>query len=376
MLDDQVLGVLEEGYLRNREAFPDIDCRFDYAGGKAATAEEALAGRFIQKEVMNRGRWLVNGPNVLYELLCTPEKTEQTERIKKETAERDKKDLDSGKQLPDKSVVWVPCVDTLYLRNVSYSLRYGPSTLAATLFNKTDNDGAGIRITPFNLDFLGPDEYSSPASYFRDARARQWPANFDGTKRINGVDTLIARVGPSLEATFGFDPARGYLLVYFSYMNAESGNAYLEAYVTEARECSGDRWFPMRTVVIDNPGSSPPFNVKEVTVLELDVDAEPHADRFRLELPAGVHVVKAGGSEAAGYDWEEIRHRETMRIDDLAALDKRCVEHGRRYRDQERKLFDTDGETLGRSGSRSVLVIITLLLAVAVVWLIVRNRRH
>ena len=370
--DRDALGVLAEGYSRNRESFDAIDCRFDYAQGKAATIENALAGRFTERFVKQRGHWLVNGRAVLYQLLCAPELREETERIKREDIDR-RKSRASGSATPSEYLK-VPCLDSEFLRNDSYSLHYAASIRAGNLFSKTDQDGNGIRITPFNVDFLAADEYSNPARYIAEALAGQWDAKFDGTKRINGVDTLVARIGAKLEVTFGFDPARNFLLVYSSYAGAKPGQRYYEAYVTAARECSGGRWFPMRTVLVRNPDRGPPFHVREVTVVEVDVDSTPRADRFRLEVPTGVQVSNVGHVE-----WITLDHPENVGINDLSLLHQRCVEHGREYEARRKKdeaMFDGAGEPLEQSGSRAALVLACVVFAAGIVWLVVLKRRR
>jgi len=50
-----VLGVLAEGYTRNRDAFPLIDCRFELVTGHAATIPDALAGRLFRRTKVRRG---------------------------------------------------------------------------------------------------------------------------------------------------------------------------------------------------------------------------------------------------------------------------------------------------------------------------------
>ncbi len=375
-----VLGVLAGGHSRNRETFTVIDCRFEWAEGKAASVEGALGGRFIEKRVTQRGHWLLNGPNVRYELLCEPDLRLEGERIKRQHIEQ-KKNAASGQQPPKGAVVFkgggilhAPCIDQFYLRNASYVLTYGPGNLAANLFTKTDPGIHGIEITPFNLGVFGGDEGAGPSIYLKAALGGRCPAKFEGIQRINGVDVLVVRVGPSLEQIYGFDPARGYLLVYYSYMNTRSRERSYETHVTDTRHCSGDRWFPMRTVFIDNPETPAAVRVKELTVIDADLDSEPRADRFRLELPAGARVVNVDRVDSVG-----LARPETVGVNDLAELDKRCLKRGQERAMLEKAKTQPDGDddaALDRSGGRAALLIACVVLAAAPASLVALKRRR
>lgn len=324
--DRSALGVLREGYLANRESFPFIDCRFQFVRTEARTISDCLAGRFIGKRVIQRGHWLVNGPEQRYELVCEAAVTKAMEKRLEEEAKKRR-----GAR-SDRAGISVPleCADHLYLTSRdSYSMSYGPLLSGANIFPKGVEDGWGIRITPFSMDAMGPNESANPARYLKDCLDGRFVGRYLGTQQVNGVAVMMAAVGTSKEImaeTFGFDPARGFLPVYFSRRDPKTGKRHSEVHVTNAKRCSQNRWFPMRSVVVNDPDSKAPFKVEEIAVTHLDVDAEPARERFFLDLPAGAQVNVPG--EPA---WRNLRKPERVNARDIARVYNECVEAGKAY---------------------------------------------
>src|SRR5579862_5061283 len=227
--DPNAIGVLLEGYTRNRESFVSLECRFKWVTGKALSFDDAVAGRFSEISLVQNGHWLVNKSKVRYELLCDPDGAKRTSEIMQGKA---KVPVTTGQEKTKSPTPFnVPCLDRLFLRNDAYSLKYGPQMSGANLFAKTDQDAEGIRVTPFNPDCLGADEYSSPSRYLRDALAGKWNAHFIGTQKVNGVDTLLVDVAQSMR--FGFDPKKGYILAYASDTDPKTGKRRYVVQVTD-----------------------------------------------------------------------------------------------------------------------------------------------
>lgn len=337
--DRQPIGVLRQGYLTNRESFPLIDCNFEWREGKAATRQDALDGKWTGKTKTQLGHWLVDGSFVHYKLLCSPELVQETERLMREGLKKN----ESGAKTTAPTSVSIPCADRIFLRSDAYSLRYGPTNLSANLFSKTDRDPEGIRVTPFNPDCLGPDEYSSPARYMEEALNSRMKAKFGGTEKINGIEALVASFADGDRQKFGFDPKRGYLMVYASDTDLSSGKRYYEVNVLEARECSGGRWFPMRLVTILNPDSAGPYDVRELKVTRLDVDTKPSADKFRVTLPEGVQVSVIGRME-----WMNITEPKSVTPQDLPGLQVRAKEVGDSYLAGQSAEAQVGGKSSGR----------------------------
>jgi hypothetical protein len=350
--DRQALGFLKEGYLRNRESFTTIDCEFEWRKGKAATRNDAFECRFIGEPTVQTGHWLVDGPLVRYELLCSPALVQETQRI-----------MDKALKTGTNNVS-IPCSDKYFLRSDAYSLNYGPVVLAANLFTKTDQDPDGIRITPFNPDCLGPDEYSSPARSIDAALGGRYEGQFLGSERLGGDEMLVVGLGPGLRQKFGFDPKRGYLMVYASDTDPNSGKRYYEVKVLEAKECPGGHWFPMRIVSVLSPDTSSPFAIRELKVLNLAVDAKPPRDSFQLQLPPGVQVNCIGRME-----WLNIREATTITPQDLPALHERMKEVGEKYlQQQEAESATRNTNSVTRIVLISLAILLALVLAVALLF--------
>lgn len=368
----EALGVLAAGYARHREAFPAIYCRFDVSEGNASTTDEALASRFTSKRVAQHGRWLVREKNIFYELKCEIDRAAETDRLLREDVERSKRVQRAIDGSVESGGVSVPCTGSVYLRDAELSLHYAPVLNGANLFSKGDLDGFSIRVTPFNLDFLGPDENANPARYLKDALAGRFEAKFEGTRSIAGSDVLLVRVGVGLQATFGFDPGRGYMLVYASFLSGRSAMRAFEVYVTAAKKCAGDRWFPTRTILVNSPDSSPPFKVRELQVTDLDVETPPSVRQFHIKLPAGVQVSNIGRPE-----WITLQKPQSIGLSDLSGLRERCAAHGREFREiRDRAKALAEGKVTGRWPWGSFLLIAANILVIIVVAVVVLDRRR
>ncbi|MEQ8853229.1 hypothetical protein [Gimesia sp.] len=371
-VNDDILGVLAVGYTRNRESFPVFDCRFEWRDAKAATIEDALAGKFISEAKPLQGHWLVDEENVRYELMCTPEMRKEAE------------DATENPQITEqneKFEIPIPCADNLYLRNKSYLLSYGPLTLAANLFGPSDPRTSGVRITPFNPDIMGTEERSSPDRFLRACLSGRFVGHFDGTEKINGVDVLAVTIGerPGPDGKlvghkYGFDPDRGHLPVYISDRSPQSGKLLYEAYITEAREFSGERWFPTRVVLILAPESEPPYQLKELKVSKLDVDLKPSIDRFNLELASGTQVNVIGRTE-----WTFLKEDESFTVNDLPALHQRCIAYGQAFLEREKKAKEAGNQpAVERTATIKYLIIGNgcILVIVAILFFLMWKRRR
>jgi len=315
---EDAVRVLLAGYSENRDSFPVIDCRFEYvSGGSAASIDNALQRQVEGKIKPRDGHWLVSGHNVLYSLLCKPETSaENAERIADFVRPSKTKDKDAELSLD--------CDDRLYLRSEGYSLRYGPLIQAANIFTTFDTDGEGIRITPFNIDVHGSDEYANPGRNLRDALSGNLDYRYIGVESFNGISGVFVELGNNLtRKKIGFDPAKGYLPVYGSQTNGKTGQVEFEIFVIKSQECSGGRWFPMEIVKIERPKGEPPFRTEWITVTSLDVDHEPPESNFQIELQNGTQVNVPGR-----FEWTTLKADETFKSSDLASLNQRCIDHG------------------------------------------------
>ncbi len=321
--DRDLLGVLAESYSQNREGFSSFSCKFTVDAGLASTREDALAGKLQPGPIGPRkGLWIVDGTRARYEILCDPK---DIERFQKAIEKR----IKEGGEGPAST----NCADRVRLDGNGYRIKFGPFIHGANLFGRNESDGEGIRMTPFNMDVMGADEFSNPARYMRSCLSGRFQFVVKGTQTINDLDLIVVQVhdqkgpkGEPIGPTLGFDPKAGYLARYISLMDTRTGMIFSEVFVNEVKSCSGDRWFPTKVTVVRNSDAPPPFQVERLTVTELDADHRPEADDFKIDLPAGTMVSTPGKDQ-----WLTLAQAESFSPDTLPALEERMVETGKKH---------------------------------------------
>ena len=293
--EQKALGALAEGYFNNRQAFRAINCRFEVVNTNATTVEDALAARFVGKQMTHYGLWLVNGANTRYELLCAPTVKSAVEEALREKRKAIREERSKGRS---ESTISVECVDELYLKNDDYYMSYGPLILSANLFSKETARPVGIRKTPFDMGVIGADEISNPGRFLKDCLGGRFVGRFFGTERIGKAELLVTTVECKgfADYKYGFDPNRGYVLAYYASKDNKSGRRYEEAFVTDIKQCSEGRWFPMRSVVISYSDPKAPLAITEFRVVQLDVDHGVAQEEFYLDIAAGTQVSIPGVS--------------------------------------------------------------------------------
>lgn len=315
--EESAIGAIAEGYAHNRNAFRNIDCRFSFIRGTAESVNAAVRGEFLTRSDAREAHWLVSGPRARYEMLCG-------EAEKRRTQEQ----VQSAKPrvgTPKETEIPVECAEEFFLQDKNGpSLGYWPLNETANLFRSGDPKPSGIRITPFSMNLMGENERSGPDRYLSDHVAGRNAARFVGVERILGQEVVLVECGERVRVRFGFDPARGYMLASISLKKRDEQERLAEAFVTQAREFPDCGWFPMRTVVINNPDGPGPYATEEIRVTELDVDREPNPQEFSLTLPRGTQVNVIGAPE-----WVVMKQDETVNADELAELHQRAIENGK-----------------------------------------------
>jgi hypothetical protein len=302
---------------------------------RAATIDDAHAGR-LENGIRESGRWLVSGEKVLWELACDPDLLEGAWKQQSELLDAQEA-AGLGPDRGETGEIGLPCGHRIILRSgLTLACDSVKKTLGANLY-AAGIPHFGIDVTPFSMGITGEDEKLSPGNVLRGALEGQYAAKARGPEEFQGRNVLTASVGmkeDELYSTISLDPARGFLPIHaFSIDPEQDGKRVYDAHIIEARECSGNRWFPTHWLVIWRPDGGPPFDIEELRVTRLDADQPPPAEEFLVEFPAGSFVEGEGGeTEIAG----SVRFERAERVtaDDLQSLYDRCKENASKYEEQ------------------------------------------
>jgi len=378
--DREAIAVAAQGYLSNRESFPTIRCRFRAVRAKAHSVDDAIKGDLVGDQIVHEGLWLVNGAKVKHELVCKQEPRSLGEITSRPKIAKGSSEDKAATPKAERSSVAVPCASRFVLRDGSYTLTYSPLILGANLFPIDMKDPAGIRLTPFGMDIMGPDEMVNPGRVLQDCLGGMFSGTFDGAERVRGTDTLAYTAlyksgNPSSVGKpayrFLLDPRRGYLPIHTWGTRPDTAKKTYEAYITHVRACSRDRWFPERSVVVLDIGGKGPFTVDEIKVLELDVDNAPLDQDFFLSLRAKTQV-----NVETRPEWVTIQDDERIGVDDLPRLHQRCIEHGKMRTKQSELAKPAEPKPAPDNRLRWIVTTVAgCVLAVAVVWSVFRWRR-
>ena len=161
-----------EGYSANRKAFGFLRCRFRLIEGKAATREDALAGRVIEP-IRSEVLWLVDDSgNTRYERLCDPKVYEAgLERAGRAIARQSVGGPAGGAAKGAGGFLGsfcLPCRNERVLRYGGFALSYGDVIKAANVFTKGQRQ-PGIDLNPFSMNMMGQDEYLNPGRLLHGA---------------------------------------------------------------------------------------------------------------------------------------------------------------------------------------------------------------
>jgi hypothetical protein len=238
-----------------------------------------------------------------------------------------------------------------------------------------------LRVTPFAMNVMGPDELFSPATLLRTSLEGKgtYTARYDGTEKVRGVETMVATV-THVEGGYRnlyLDPRRGFLPVRFLATGARDNKVYQQAETLEMRGCSGGRWYPVRSVVFD-PEGPPPFRVEVYDTLEFDVDQAPADAEFHVDIPAKTQV-NTTGLERKGPWYYMTTSAERVHGKDLPQVFQRIVDSGeKRMAEREGSAGQPPTASTPSRGRLTFLVacaMVILAMAVGLVVLRVRSQR-
>lgn len=274
---------LAEAYAANRDKFRSFYCRFHVMDGRAASLEDALAGR-IDTHLRRNGIWVVHGGVQRYELACENPQDEKIETPK------------PGDDI-DKTFYSAGGFSESVLAGDEIGIRYVNQLNSARL-RQSFGVSVPINITPISMGYMGESERFGPGVRAGTSAPggilyrRSGPTSNSIGGKV--CEVLIVGIEPttapgSWRTNWLLDPDQGFLPIEAQYYHSDNHRAGL-CVVTKLRKTVNGGFFPERSLTID-------LDVKNrvlVTVIELDelrLEVPSPAD-FRLHLPQGIGIVK------------------------------------------------------------------------------------
>lgn len=362
--ESHVFGTVREGYLANRRSFTRFTCKFNWNSGTAVDLHAALAGE-IDVEVAHAGLWIVDEPNVRYELLCDPKVLEPAISRMRSGQDRNRS--------RGTSISILPCASRFYLKNAEIIAHQSKTISSVNLLTTDRFDAGGVDVTPISLGIMAADEFSSPDNYLTSVLDGRFVGKVEGPADVLGATTIEISAGKPREGKpnrmhFFFDPNRAFLPVKITDTDPDTGRIRLEAYYTDFRNCGSGRWFPMRGLVIKGGGPGGRVIVRETKVIEFDLDQADKSE-FYLDIPAGTQVTIVNSPYHVNID-----ENEHVAVDQLESLRQRCIKHGEERIERENAMkagiagtaitADARGSNLPFIVGINVAIAITIALAV------------
>lgn len=298
-------------YGANMRAFPFYSCRYRYTKAQARTVEDAIAGKLLNAQSYD-SRLLVDGDKIFYQGLAPPELP-------------DPKLATPIPGKPGMSRVEVFVNFDSYLADDKREICYSPPMKVASLW---DNAKATLGLEADPLGQVGhPPKKGSWGPEFYLAQNDLYELKSVDLEEIDGQPVITVRFDtrkvlqfdPPLRIaeSFCFDGAKGHLPIRLTTLWNDKPQS--RRFVTHFRECSNQRWFPERVVVVDTPGKGVTlFTVFELQVLELDADHRPDARDFAFTMKAGTEVNEGASNDATRCFL--LKQDEKVRVEDLPTL--------------------------------------------------------
>ena len=370
------LQVIAESSLANRKAFPFVNCRFAVVYAKCDEDKDALEGGNLRERQKADGVWIVRKDQVRHEIVVDPDAEREylaeayARAAAKADADVETIQVSVGRRLVSRKILWDGA------RGMSYS----PVMGGGGMFSP-DAAGPGITMTPFDLaGMMGPDERLRPGyliEQIQESSEIKW--RFVGSEKVRGRDLLVVSCddtsGTDKEhSKYWFDPERNFLTVQRTHHYDDPSHVRTKVVVTDVRECSGGRWFPMRTVKILTPGpaqSERELEVFDLTVKELDVDTPPSDEMLALDIPEGARL----HNSVDPLSQSTLEQQQRISVADLGGVKEdmstRAKERRIRHEQETRPLVESES-----GGNRLLMAAGASLLVIAVVAVVVWNRRR
>ncbi len=282
--EERTLRVIMEGSMANRRSFHYLTCEFAITRGFAESEAEAKKEGVSTIVEDGKGLWYVSSQKCRFEIHSDQSKMVAAVREWLKNHKPDPADgpfsVPLGTKLGPRKLLW----DGDQGVAISGLLRGG------ALIPK-DQSGPGVRISPFDMaGWMARDEDQHPALLIeRSFVNADIECRFGGRESSDGEAMLsVAFTYPSSpesgRVTYLFDPKRGFLPIQMRRTKPP-----VTVYVTDAKECSGSRWFPMRTVAVQSSEQGD-IEVLEVLVTRLDVDTPPEDSVFAIDVAEGTRI--------------------------------------------------------------------------------------
>jgi hypothetical protein len=327
--DNDALKIFSEGYKKNRESFTNINCKFRVTRNlQSETVAQAVNGIWqqIPTTVTQNGVWLVKDGDVRFELKC---EMDVKKIVKEKLKEVEKLSPNSG----EKRFISVPCSDVFVMSSKdSFRLTYSDVVKCANIFPKGVHEGNyGIELSPFDMGIMARNESSNPHRYLQDCISGHFTGHYEGTEKINGqqleIVTLLTKTSNNQpRMKFGFDPQKGFLATYIADYDETTHKPIYEAFILEAKRCSGNRFFPVKSVVaLFRPNGK--YSVNHFVVTDLDVDTPLDPNLLRFEIPKGYQVSLPSFKD----QWLTVEEPLSIVPQDIEQLQKNCIEYAAAY---------------------------------------------
>lgn len=280
--ESTAVTVLGDGFTANRLAFNSFRCEFEVSTGKSQSVDDALAGK-ISNGSTRKGLWIVKDLLMRYDLRCDPALTKIAQGL-----------LDSpdAVQLDEESGMYattIPCSDVHILRNGEIGMRYAPIIGSVNLSTRNTSP-AEMLFSPFGSQ----PESTDFGKLVSRGNTGELAVRHDGPAQHRGNELISVSVGIPGDSTvhcrYLVDPKRGFLPIFQWQLNPSTKKRVYDSYILETEEHEGGRWFPMRTVVVRHPESSPPYQVEEIRVVALDLLSVPRDEDFGCSLAPQTRV--------------------------------------------------------------------------------------
>jgi hypothetical protein len=335
--DNDALKIFSEGYKKNRESFTDVNCQFLVTQhAQAETIPQALEGKWqmAPKTVVRDGTMLIKEGNIRFELKCRLDVEKIVEAELKKLTITSKTNPSNDPQM---SMITVPCLGDLVLSTKDlYRLTYSSIGKIVNIIPKGVGEGGiGIEFSPFDMGVMARNEYSNPHRYLQDCIRGRFSGKYEGTQEINGQQLEIVTYSTKesnnhLRMKFGFDTKKGFLATYITTYDNKTHTPIYEAFITETKRCSGDRYFPMRSVIVFPENGK--YRVNSIEVTELNVDVPPNIDLLRLEIPQGYQI------NVPSFDnqWMKVEEAISVTPQEIEKLHQNCIAYGKAYLERRR----------------------------------------